>query len=67
MTDVNRLRKIATDFTRALFVSGNGDEASRLVLMDETYGKPGKDLGGLCEAAIRERLFRMLCDEMSHE
>ncbi len=67
MTDVRRLKKFATDFTRTLFVNGNGDEATRLVLVDESDGKPGKDLGGLCEAAIRDRLFRMLCEEMAQE
>jgi hypothetical protein len=52
---------------RELFVNGNGDKATRLVLVDDTEGYPTEpayrrpwDLGGLCQEAVVSSLCRWL-------
>jgi hypothetical protein len=43
-----------------LFVNGAGHVATRLVLVDEQYGKPGMELGGWCQMAVVDRLCESL-------
>jgi hypothetical protein len=50
-----KAKRIANRITRSLFRSGFG-EANRLVLEVEK----GKDAGGLCRAAVRNRIFDIL-------
>lgn len=42
------------DLVESLFTNGGGEKATRLVLMDDDNGL---DLGGLCRAAVRDRIL----------
>jgi hypothetical protein len=47
-------KRIAHRAVEEMFVNFCGDRATRLVLVDESHGRPGRDLGGLCEGAVKD-------------
>jgi hypothetical protein len=53
-------KSIAHKAAEKLFVNGYGDRATRLVLVDESNGEPGRDLGGLCEWAAKDVIARVI-------
>lgn len=50
------IKALAEKITRELFTDGLGDEADRLVLVDDK----GKERGGLAYEVVRERIERQL-------
>jgi len=52
------IRRAAREFTRDLMTAGSNERAHRLVLMVD-QPKP-RDLGGLCEEAVFEKVFLLL-------
>lgn len=51
-------QQVALSLVNDLFVNGNGERADRLLLVD----KNSRDLGGLCESAVRDRILDALAD-----
>jgi hypothetical protein len=52
-----RLHGLVRRIVNRLFVNGCGEKASRLVLRDDVRGR---DLGGWCRSAVRDRIIREL-------
>jgi hypothetical protein len=53
---INLTAKMIERAVDDLFINGQNEVATRLVLVDESSGKPGRDLGGLCPEAVVDRL-----------
>ncbi len=52
--------KLAEDIAADLFTNGSGDKADRLVSMQEPSGGTPRNLGGWCEAAVRDRVYDLI-------
>ncbi len=51
---------LAKNIARYLFTNGNGDKATRLVMMDEQPLRPPRNLGGWSEKAVADRIAKLL-------
>lgn len=60
------IRKIASNVAAALLTNGDGEKATRLVLMQKEHPFDAeRDLGGLCRSALVDRIAEELSRHLS--
>lgn len=59
-----KMESMITEFCEGLFTNGSGTKATRLLLVNDPpdgryvqLTEPQRDLGGLCESVVRDRLI----------